>query len=137
MKNALQFIAAFIFVFAAFFGYAYMSTKEVRVMSDTFVHHIGADEMDQAYAMLNKQFQQKVPFSVFSDQLRKNHFNTLVSVSWTSYSVKNGIQSAEGAITLKSGIQADIRIRVGKLDSDIAYSIISYAFSPSINEDQL
>ena len=137
MKNALQFIAAFLFVFAAFFAFAYMSTKEVRVMSSTFMHHIGANEMDQAYAMLNKKLQAKVPLAEFTRQFTDNKINTLQSVDWTSYSVKDDVESAEGILTLKSGYQGAIRIRVAKLNSDPAYSIISYWLNGVINEDQL
>jgi len=137
MKNALQFIAAFLFVFAAFFAYVYMSTKEVRVMSSVFMHHIGANEMDQAYAMLDKKLQAKVPLTAFTHQFADNKLNTLKSVDWTSYSFKDSIETAEGFITLQSGVQGAIRIRVAKLNSDPAYSIISYWFNGVINEDQL
>ena len=137
MKNALAIIAAFILIFAGFFGYVYSNTKEVRVLSNNFVHYISANQMAEAYAMLNKKLQAKVSLVVFTQQFTENKMNTLDHVDWTSFSVKNDIQSAEGALTLKSGFQGTIRIRVAKLDADPAYSIISYAFNGIINEDQL
>jgi hypothetical protein len=137
MKNVLSFVSVFVLIFAAFFAFGYLSTKEVRTMSSSFIHHISADEMDQAYAMMNKKFQAKVSFSVFSKQLRDGHLNTIENVYWTNYYFKDGIESAEGAITLKSGTLANFRIRVAKLEADAVYSIISYNFKGILDENEL
>ena len=137
MKNALKLIAVFVLIFVGLFSYVYSSTSEVRALGNSFVHHIGANEIDQAYGMLHKSMQAKISLPEFTQQIVRNKLNTLVSVDWTGFAIKDGVQSAHGYITLKSGVQANINLLAEKPEHEVAYSITFYRFKSINKEDEL
>jgi len=152
MKNVLKLVALFILIIGGGLGYIYSSTGEVRAYSSTFVGHISKNEFVQAYAMLHSNLREKISLDDFTRQITDNKVNTLVGVTWTGFSIKKNdswkgfwkpdvmpyyVQSARGYITLKSGLQAKVNVKVAKLSPDVAYSIVYYHFYSINDEDEL
>lgn len=103
---------------ALLFYFVMWATSGVTGKVDEFIEHLAQDRHDQAYSMLGSQITSEMKREAFEDFLVGTRLRRAKSGSWSGRSVKNGIGSVNGTVTLKDGGTVDVRFYLEKTNGN-------------------
>lgn len=105
-------------------------TGDSRGLATEFVQHLADGRNDRAYAMMHRNFQREYDQSAFNAMVKAGGLNTIKSVGWNGFEIKNGREIISGTGETVRGEKITASITVTDIENDGKKAILGYDFAP-------